>query len=298
MTMPTPTPPFRPPTAEQVEEHLREHPPRRVPPIQMWAPIAAVAMLTLVGLLIGGAAGLVLPFVGIAAMMVMLSKRVRDAQAMEAAANHAQELAMLRHDAQALRRAWTLLPESATRPLAHARLIALLAQLLDRVGSHEAALVAYDYLLEHLPDEHGALTSLRLGRATSALLADRLTDADDTLRRLRGDAHELRGTPLWAQYRFVQLLQAVRTNHFADAVDEFPNVADDLRPLAVEAGYGYGLMALCHLNNRRAEAADASRGAARQCWDWATRLLPEAVLLGRHPELASVPAGLREEATP
>ncbi len=289
--------PLTPPTAEQLAAHLEENPPRPPGGPQMWMPLVPVAVFVMLGLLMGGLAAVILPWVAVLGLMVFISFRVRRAREAEARATRTQELAMLRRYPEALRAAWTLLPAVSFNPLLHARTVALLAHALDRVGAYEPSLVAYDYLLQHLPEDHPTTFPLRVQRALVALLSDHLVDADTALRRLRGTPADEPGTPVGAAYRFAQLVQHVRTNHFGDAIDGFPNLVEDLRPLSTDAGYGYGLMALCHHRLRRdAAGAGPARTEARRWWEWATLLLPPAALIDRFPELAAVADELQEPA--
>lgn len=272
---------FDPPTAEQFSDYLAEHPPQLPTPWLAWGPLLAVAGVALVGLTIGGAAAIALPWLAMAGLFIFLMFRVRAARDLETRTNRTHEMAMLRHYPQALRRAWRLLPKVAVNPLLHARVVALMTHCLDHVKAYDTAIVGYDYLLEHLPDEHPGTTQLRVQRTVAALCADHLSDADDDLRRLRGTIDAHRGTPVAAGYRLAQLIQQVRTNHFADAVEDGGNLLSELRPLSVDAGYGHALLALCHYH-----CGDAP--AARLWWDRARLLLPVAAMVDRFPELAAL----------
>lgn len=285
---------FSPPTPEQLSAHLAQHPPRAPVGAYAWAPFVPLALLVMLGFAAGGAAAVILPWVGVLGLMAFLSFRVRRARTIDSAVSNAQELALLRRYPQALRKAWLLLPQTTQNPILHARTVSLLAHCLDHVGAYDSAMIAYDFLLDHLPDNHPTTLPLRVQRAHVALLSDHLVDADASLRRLRGTPADEPGTPLFASYRFAQLVQHVRTNHFDDAVREFPNLVEDLRPLSIDAGYGYGLMALCHFNSRSGTDG-TGRSQARRWWDGATLLLPPRALTGRFPELAPVAAAMRED---
>jgi len=127
-----------------------------------------------------------------------------------------------------------------------------------------------------------------VSRANAALGADRLSDADDSIRRLRGAVEAFPDTTISATYRLAQLAQQVRTHHFAEGVKENDDLLDALRPLGVEAGYGHALMALCHYHDpTQGETADdaTAHDAAKQWWGRATLLLPSHTLLSRYPEL-------------
>ena len=148
-----------------------------------------------------------------------------------------------------------------------------------------AAIVGYDSLLEHLPNDHPGAIQLRAHRALAALHSDRLADADDTLRQMRSHVEPYANTPIGATYRLAELTQAVRTHHYSDPLERAEHMLDDLRPLGVEAGYGHALLALCHQEDRASRDEHARREAVRRWWESATLLLPEAALLDRYPEL-------------
>lgn len=288
--MPKPPAPFSPPTAEQFAQHLDEHPPRMPSPWAVWGPLLAVAGVAVVGLMAGGAAAILLPWLAMAGLFVFLAVRVRVARELETRTTQTHEMAMLRHYPQALRRAWRLLPRATSNPLLHARVVAVMAHCLDHVQAYDAAITGYDYLLRHLPDEHPGAVHLRVQRTIAAFCADHLSDGDDGLRRLRGAiGEEHRGTPVAAGYRLARLIQQVRTNHFQDAIDASDNLLDDLRPLSVEAGYGHALQALCHHHHPGGDPS-AARRAARLWWDRARMLLPTDTMIDRFPELAPLAA--------
>ncbi len=121
---------------------------------------------------------------------------------------------------------------------------------------------------------------MAIHRAIAKLLCDHLTDADDALRKKRGAAEQYPDTPIAAAYRYAALVQQVQTNHFADAVAASDDLVVQLRPLGVEAGYGYALMALSH----HMTGAD---GAAAW-WSRATTLLPPATLTERFSQLRAI----------
>lgn len=280
-----PYPSFEPPTAEQLAEHLERHPPRPLSPWSVWGPLGLVALVSLIGLTAGGLLAMLLPWLSVMVLLAVLSYRVRQARELEAQTTQTQELALLRHFPQALRSAWRLLPRLVHNPLLHARIVALMAHCLDQVKQYEAAMTGYDYLIRHLPDDNPGVVQIRVQRAVAALQSDHLTDADDTLRRLRGVIDRYKGSAASAGYRLAQLLQQVRTHHFADAVAENGDLLDALRPLGVEAGYGHALLALAYHAAPNLDAGEASR-AAKLWWRRATLLLPEATLIDRFPELA------------
>ncbi|MCC6578949.1 MAG: hypothetical protein IT440_00790 [Phycisphaeraceae bacterium] len=278
---------FQAPSAEQVRRHLLMCPPRPPGGWAMWLPMAALGMVAALSLTVEHALMSVLPWMLLGGVIGAASWRAGNIRRLEDRVNYVHELAMLRHWPAALRLTWVLLPRVCASPPMHGRTVALLAHLLDQVKAYDAAIVAYDYLIDHLPSEHPGSIQLRLHRAMAQLSLDQLIDADDAIRRCRGVMDRFAGTAMSATYRLASLFQMVRTNHFADAIEAGANLAEDLRPLGVDAGYGHALMALsCH---RLATAGrDDLAELAKQWWATATLLLPAETLLWRFAELKPV----------
>ena len=278
-------PEFTPPTPEQLAEHLDRHPPR---PPSVWAsraPLIALVAAVVVAVALGGYWAIALPWVVLLGVFVFLAVRVQRARRLERGATRAQELAMLRRYREALARTWRLVPDVTRQPSLYVRSVALLSQCLQQLQAYDAAITGYDHMLQHLPNEHPGAVQLRAQRALAALHSDRLADADDTLRQLRGVIQPYEYTTIGAAVRLAELTQAVRTHHYTDPLARADEMLDLLRPLGVEAGYGHALLALCHREDRsERDAADRQR-AVSLWWQRATRLLPEAALLDRYPEL-------------
>lgn len=236
---------FTPPTPEQVRRHLERHAARGPSPARLWAPMIVLAMIVGV-LILGGTSPLTIVLAWMILGLAMLG-RVLQRQwllGLEARAVRAQELALRRHWPQSLRLAWRALPSLVSFPELHARLIAVIAHDLDQVKAYEAAIAAYSFLIERLPPEHPASVQFRVQKALAELACDRLSDADQSLRRLRGLIEPHRGSVTGAGYRLATLLQEIRTNHFAEAAASADTLLEELRPLGVEAGYGHALTAL------------------------------------------------------
>lgn len=274
--------PFTPPTAEQVQRHLDLHPPRGPSRLVAWLPILALAVVLLLTFVIEDGLVLLLPWLLLGAFFLYLGWRVRAARQLEARATQVQELAMLRRWPQSLRQGWRLLPSLTHIPELHGRVVASLAHDLDQLKAYEAAIVAYDFLIARLPAEHPGAVQLRVQRAMAQLASHHLTDADETLRRLRQVVDAYRQTTISAAYRLANLIQQIQTNHFADAVAEPGDLLEELRPLGVDAGYGHALLALAY--SRMDDAAQ--RAQAGLWWARATRLLSPPALCDRFGELA------------
>ena len=185
---------------------------------------------------------------------------------------------MLRHRPQALRRGWRLLPQLVHDPVEHTRIVTVMAHLLDDLGQPDAAMVAFDHLLEGMPTDHPGAFAMHVQRAILFFHHDRLADGDDTLRKLRNTVDRYEGTPLGAAYHVARLVQSVKTHHFAEGVEDVTDPVTTFRPLGVESGYGHALLALCLRHTGRFTEAD-------DAWRRATLLLPADTLTRRFPEL-------------
>ena len=272
---------WSPPTAEALGQHLAAHPPRPTPAWTARMPLFVLGAALVVGLLVGGPIGYLLPWAGLIGLVVYASLNVGRTRRLTARTERAHELALLRHYRPALRSAWRLVPELSTHAILQHRAVAIIAHCLDELRAVEATLVAHDRLLRDLPDEHPAAVILTLQRAVAELSTHRLTDADQTLRRLRGRVPPFAGTPVEGAYRYALLYQAVQTAHFAEGIAESSGLVEALRPLGLEAGYGYALRAWCHAQQDEAEEAET-------WWGRATALLSRPVLLSRFPMLEAM----------
>lgn len=270
---------FVPPNPEQVASHLADHPPRNAPLWQRRIPLIVLGAMIVMVLIVPGPIGLVLPWLALIGLMGWVTYRTRTARRLERESMALRDLAMLRRFPDALRRAWRLLPKVAGQPMLHARTVTVLAHCLDQLQAYESAIAGYDFLAEHLPDEHPGTMHVKVQRAICSLYAEQLVDADDELRALRQPIESYPGTPLSAAYRYARLIQDVRTHHDRDAIEAADDLVDELRPLGVEAGYGHALLALCY------HRIDPDTDAERLWWTNATALLPAETLLRRFPEL-------------
>lgn len=303
---------FHPPSAQQVEHLLRACEPSRPSRLTLWLPAAALVVLLLLMLRDPAGPMLLGLWLLLGAWLLWSVSRARRRMTLERRAAAVQELAMLRRHAQALRAAWTLLPRLRARADLHGRIVAALGHCLEQLGAADAALEAFDFLIRHMPDAHPAARPIRVQRLFALLAADRLVDADDELRRLRdlADDPAAEPTPLSAALNFARLWQMVATNHFDDAAAMRARLVDQLRPLGVEAGYGYGLLAHALVNAPRGGETDAARDAdhdpahaapreeAREWWRRATLLLAPSALAHRLPLLASTSQTLAAASRP
>lgn len=283
-----PKPGFSPPSAEQFDERLRTYPPKPLTKWQMRAPLLVAAAFLGMSLATSGPVSALLPWVGLGWLFGHNWVRSRRAMSLEGQVRRSQEVAMQRRYPQALREAWRVLPLATPAPNLHNQTVAMIAHCLDSLGSYDAAIVGYDYLLQRLPKGEPITVHIGVSRANAVLGAGRLSDADDSIRRLRGAVEPYPDTTLSAAYRLAQLAQQVRTHHFAEGAGENGDLIEALRPLGVEAGYGHALMALCYYHQKddgSGPEVQPANQSTRLWWERATLLLPEATLLKRYPEL-------------
>lgn len=278
--------PFFPPTAQQVREHLERHPPRGPGMAIAWLPLAAFVAAMALWSTAQNPLGFLLALLLLSAMMVGVSLRARRLRALESQTTRTQELLAQRQWHESLRSAWRALPRLTTLPEWHGRTVSAMAHNLDRLRAYDAAIVAYDYLVAHLPEGHSSALQFRLQRAIAQLANHQLLDADNELRRLRGAIEPFKGSPLAALYRAGVLAQQVLTNHHAEAVAQAEGLVEDLRPLGIEAGYGYALMALAHdtmatMPGATPQHIEEHRRQASLWWSRAALLLPVGALVER-----------------
>ncbi|MEM1026594.1 MAG: hypothetical protein AAGJ38_00760 [Planctomycetota bacterium] len=269
------------PTAARLAEHLEAHAPRSAKPWVRYVPLGVVVLAVLLSLAMPNGLTATLPWLALLGVIVYgTQRRQRHARA-SAQALYAQELGMLRYHRDALRTAWNVLPALVHRNEEHARTVALIGHLLNVLGADEAANVAFDFLLERLADGHPAALTLRLQKAANAFEADRLSDGDAELRRVRSAVKADDPGPIGAAYRATRLLQSVSTHHFAEAVDDLPQTKGAFRPLGIDGGLAYGLLAY-------AQHRLGNREASQRAWHDATCLLPSHELIRRYAPLQAL----------
>lgn len=281
------------PSPDQVSTHLTRFIPQPGSPWRNHAPLMVLVGAILLAVLIPPPLGALLPWVTLGGVLIHGSVRLRAARDVQREVNAIAEQAMLRRYRPALRRAWLVLPRLVRHPSLHGRAAATMAHCLDDLGAHESAMAVYDHLLAGMPDAGPATMHVRISRAIAALRIDRLADGDEALRKTRGAIGPYLGTPIGGAFRMAQLIQDVRTHHYTDALEFAPTLVDDLRPLGIEAGFGYALMALC-MNNARPDdpAAAQAIDPPSRWWGRATTLLPATQLVKEFPELEPLAEGV------
>lgn len=279
---------FSPPSPEQVTSYLQKHAPTGPSRIGMMGPLMAIVIAWIISARLPQF-GLLMMVIAFGGVLMWLQYKARAARQLEQRVENIRDMAMRRDWGSSLSTAWTTLPQLVHMPSLHGQTVMIMATDLANLRAFDSAIVVYDYLVERLPEHHAGATQLRVQRAIAQLSDDRLADADDAIRRLRGITDQLQEPVIKAGLQFAELLQQVRTHHYIDAIAASDTLIERLRPLGVDAGMGYGLMALAYLQlKRRSDEPQPYEEHARTWWRRATLLLPVPQLLERYPELQLV----------
>lgn len=281
---------FHPPTADQVSGHLERYAVVPVSPMQQWMPALIVGVLVLLALSFSNAGITLIVWLAMLGLFLNSFMRTRAIRETDKLLARVQELTLERQNFDAMRLAWQVIPQLRARPQQHTRAVALLAHNLEQIRAYEAAVVAFNEVLGKLPDEHPAAVQLRVEQTMALLASDQLTDADIQLRRLRNLLDRFSGSAIAGGFHLALLYQQIRTNHFRDAADNQQGMMDKLRPLGIDAGLGYALLALACYHSA-AHAEDPLIKDAQLWWERATLLLPLATLVRRFPELQAIEQG-------
>ncbi|MAX27656.1 MAG: hypothetical protein CMJ19_24435 [Phycisphaeraceae bacterium] len=292
------TPTFKPPSPEQVTDHLRRCAPRVSRAWVTQLPLILLLVAAGMTLFAQNALTAILPWLILIGVVAYAVIRVRHVRTIQSRVMRISEWTQLEQHERATRAIWKMLPVVQMMPELHGRLVALMAHNLDRLTAWPAAEVAYDYLIQRMPADHPGSIQLQLQRTVLQLFNDELTSADTNLRKLRPLAMEMSASPISATYHYAALLQQVSTFHYADAVAENKDeLVDRLRPLGVEAGHGYALMAWsCYQLSLREPESTTWMQQARDWWHKATLLLSTQKLLARQDELKALAAQIAYKA--
>lgn len=299
-------PRFTPPSAGAVRAHLHAFSPQPPQPLFTWGPPALMLVLLLGCLAFNHPLLWLLLLILFGVMWLVVGYRLKQIQWIEHQVYLAQELAMLRQWGDSCQRAWELLPmvhEEMRRvglvsfrfawrvPMLterllglHGRCVALMGQNLERMRYAEPAIEALDYIASHLESDHPGSAHLHAQRAMLMLEDNRLTDADDLIRRvstqMKAAAAEMQrtrpdavssadhpmpghpGDPTLAAVRMAELMQAIATHHDEDAAALEPTLRAALQPLGNDAAEGYALMALAHYRMASRHDRRAAEGQA------------------------------------
>lgn len=279
---------FNPPNPEQVASHLERYSASGRSRGGAAAPMLVIVLAWMISTAVPDI-GMLLLIVAFGAVLLWFHYKAKAARQLELRVDTIRDLALRREWRSSLSTAWDTLPQLVHTPALHGQTVMIMATDLANLRAFDSAIVMYDYLVERLPEQHVGATQLRVQRTIAQLSDDRLADADDAIRRLRGMADMLQDPAVTAGLQFAELFQQIRTHHYLDAIGRSDTLVDRLRPLGVEAGLGYGLMALAYWQLKRRTEDDAPYEAAAQTW-WsrATLLLPVERLVERYPELQPV----------
>lgn len=269
--------------------HLLEKYAPRAPSLSaVWWPTIAIVVAIGISFSVAHSWRMIVLPLALVAVAVASSFKEKTVARLEQSVIRSEELTLCRHWDRAYKMTLDLLPSLATRPTLHLRTVLVAATCLDQLQAYDAAIVTYDYLIDQLPNSDTTSIRLRIRRAIAQLANGQLADADVALCRLRSqnDGDGL----MSAGYRLACLIQQVRTNHWSDAVEQNAlDLIDRLRPLGVDAGYGYALMALsCFRIQEDQPHTPPPHRDALVWWTRATRLLPVSALVNRFSELTTI----------
>lgn len=278
------------PTPQQVAEHLSATRPEAKPNRTLWLLIGATGLMVLALTAGPSPISILLPWVLLMALAGYVLYQRSAAGAAQRAVRRVGELTMLRHHDAGLRDAWKSLGELRKHPGLYVQAALLLSANLMATRRHEAALAAQDQLLETVPPDHPVARVVAMQRVMSLLHEERLADADAALRRSDPGNTAPLGRAMSA---FARLYQSMRTNQFDQIVESPERLPQQLRPLGLDAGYGYGMVAAAmHAHGRHDEAA--------RWWKLATLLLPASTIMNAieetRPLAATPPARSLHEA--
>ena len=313
------------PDADTLRERLHATEPHPVPASRRALPLAAIGLALAFALFGPPLLGTLAPWVALGGVGVAAVRKARQAKRLAAAMQAAEESFRLRRPTEAYLRADRLLPELVHEPGPSAQCVHLMARSLQALGRPDGCLAATAVLLDRLPPNHPARVPVLLHKAVAEFESDRLADGDATLGKLRSSL-DLRAAPeepaeapeeeaqegpdrrvgrplpapdptpldqAAAAFRLARLVQSAMTYHAADAVADAEAAGGPVacfRPLGIDAGFAYGLLAWCHLKLHDAEAA-------AEAWARATVLVPAHALVHRFPRLADVDAACPASAS-
>ena len=289
-----PNKPFSPPTVDQINKHLARYAPRIS---RMWInqlPLILLILAAVLTLIAGNVLTAILPWMLLIGVLIYTRLRVVRTRNIQRDVQQVHDWTQLGEHVQATRAIWRLLMITQLMPEVHGRLVALMALNLDKLTAYASAEVTYDYLIQRMPTDHPGSVQLQLQRTILQLFNDELSTADTNLRKLRPIAMEHPDTPICAMYAYGSLLQQIQTFHYADAVAENKDkLVAQLRPLGIEAGHGYGLMAWSYYQLSLRSPDDLSlMEQAKNWWRKANLLLSSKVLIQRQPDLKQLVANL------
>jgi hypothetical protein len=286
------------PDEKEVREWLGANKLEPASPVFFLGVMGLMAVTLVIGLVSDSPASAVLAVVMTVTLMTIVISRARKVRQAEEETRRVHELTVTRQWEASFHMAWQTLTRVKNMPEQYTRTLACLAYDLDQLRQYDAAIVAYQALLEMLPSEHPFLPQVQTHLAMAMLSNDQLADADDGLRKLRLQAGK-QTPPVKALIRLADLIQMAKTYHFSDVMELEEGAREMFRPLGVEAGYAYGLMAYARdrlvLQEYDPEMKALHNQAADKWWQMATLLVSPDRIVERFAALSVL---LSRQATP
>lgn len=270
------------PDEEKVKEWLGENRLEPASPLFFMGLMGMMVFTLMLGLFSDSGVSAVLAVGMTVGLMGVVLNRARKVRMAEEDTRRVHELTVTRQWRASFDLAWNTLPLVKQMPEQYARTLACLGYALDQLRQYDSAIVVYKSLLDALPQEHPFLPQVQTHMAIALLSNDQLADADDRLRRLRLQVTKL-SPPVKALVRLADLIQMARTYHFTDVVALEEGAKEMFRPLGVEAGYAYGLLAFARhrlgLREQDPAAKAEHEAQAHKWWRMATLLVsPERIV--------------------
>lgn len=265
------------PTSDQLLAHLHAHMPQAP---RRWRPGVLLAIGVAVGVMLFAGPSLIAmlaPWLVVGGFLFWAQYKRREVSSLQNRLRRAREATLLRRPEEANDRAWHLIPDLVHFADFHVQAVMLMATNYMAVRAFEPAVAAQDYLIEHLPEQHPVGRVVRLQRLLGLLHEDRLSDADDQLRKLERTDLDPMGR---AMLRAARMYQQIKTGHTEDAAEQIDadSLMNDMRWAGTDGGVGYGLAAAALLAEGRADEAQT-------WWHRATLLLPPESITRDVPEL-------------
>ncbi|MCC5831022.1 MAG: hypothetical protein JJU36_16380 [Phycisphaeraceae bacterium] len=307
------------PSADQVRALLARHPMRSPRRAMLMLPVAllALGLLLVIGIRQAEIVGLIF-LLGLIALVVVVRYRIKMLRLADEHSIQAAEMVATGRYLEALEWVWRRLKSTVALPLSYGRMVFEAGRALQALGQHEAAMVAFDFILRLFERRTWPAVRTRILRIGSLLAHEYLSDADDELNILRSTLESLKAdedgkqtipeTELewaWASYECLRLNQQVRTLHYRDVLK-----LDDqawltrLHKMGHESAFGYGLIALAALSlgKHQEDSAEAEitdcRTIAQRWWKRATTLMAPESLMEREPLIAGVHEALEAQPSP
>lgn len=279
------------PDADQVHAHLTRHTPVPPPRWPVFVTLGVFVFSLIIAAMSSSPVAVLLPWIVAGAVVAILTVRATQIRQIDRQLERIDAAIMLRHHEQVVTNAWNLIPKLTHRGDWMGRASMAMGIAMEDLRAYDAAQTVFSVLLDWLDQNHPMRDPIQLHWTLSALQNGQLADADAMIRRLASSGAVEPGSPGSAMFYLIKLLQDVRTGHAREAMDEMDDPVATLRPLGVEAGLGYGLLAWCCLQRARFDDTE-QRGdwltQMRAWWDKAVLLLPASAMVWFAHELSDL----------